>query len=153
MKIYFCLLLFVTLFSCKKSNNEPVSELSFNADGVIHSYSGDWNFINFTGCSIDDLFTNSLGYFILTGVLTQSDEGFDARVHAPTVEAKTYTNVEFECYLNGLHYPISSDCLVSISKIEKGRGSGTFSGKIAKSPSSATVNITNGIFKNVLIRK
>lgn len=140
--------------SCKKDSSTPAPSpvLSFKADGVVYSYTGDWNRISLTGCSVDPLFINALGYFILTGVRTSNSDGFEARVTAPLVEAKTYSIVEFECFIGGIHYLESSAAVVTISKITNGRASGSFSGKVATAPGAAEVNITEGSFTDVLIR-
>lgn len=116
----------------------------------MHSYSGDYKLG--LGCSLDPLWINSLGYAVLTGVGAQNSDGFEAHLQTTSLDVKTYSTVEFEVYLSGVQYLISSNCVVTISKIEGGRAAGSFSGKIARTNSSPQINITEGVFSNILIR-
>ena len=89
---------------------------------------------------------------MLTGVGGQNSDGFEAHLHTTSLNVKRYNTVEFEVYLSGVQYLISSNYMVAISKIENWRTTGNFSGKIGQGNSSPQINITEGVFSDVLIR-
>ena len=140
-------------FECKKNSGvKPNPEISFKADGVAYSFNGDWNYTTTQGCTFDVTYVTSLGYTSFVG-RTSSDMAFEADVYDAKVEIKTYNNVKFDCILNAIHYPVSKNATLAITKIENNRASGNFSGKVYTSSISTTpINITNGVFTDVLLR-
>ena len=152
MKNYIYLFILLTSLGCKKNSQATNPEISFKADGVAYSFSGDWDYLTTKGCSFDAAFVTSLGYTTFAG-RTSSDLVFVANVYDAKVEVKTYNVVKFECTLNAIQYPVSKNATLTITKIENNRASGTFSGKVYTSSSSTTpINITNGVFTDVLLR-
>ncbi len=153
MKTYLYIILLSALFSCKKNANVATNpEISFKADGVAYSFKGDWDYSTTKGCTFDPTFFTSLGYISFVG-RTSTDLAFEADIYDAKVEVKTYNTVKFDCILNTTHYTYSKNCSLIITKIENNRASGTFSGKVyTTSSSTVPVDITSGVFKDVLLR-
>ncbi len=153
MKNYIYLFILLTTLSCKKNKEVTTNpEISFKADGIAYSFSGDWNYSTTQGCTLDATYVTSLGYTSFVG-RTSTDLVFEADIYDAKVEVKTYNVVKLDCILNTIHYPVSKNATLVITKIENNRASGTFSGKVyTSSTSTVPINITNGVFTDVLLR-
>lgn len=153
MKNYILLILLIACLGCKKNTGvKPNPEISFSADGVSYSIKGDWDSVTMKGCRYDASLFSTLGYTTFSG-RTSSDLTFEAALYDAKVEIKAYNTVKFDCTLNAVEYPFSKSGSLVITKIENDRASGTFTGKLyISSTSTVPINITNGVFKDVLLR-
>jgi hypothetical protein len=74
-------------------------------------------------------------------------------IHFPPGQlAVTTYQVTFRLNINQTYYDFSKNCSLTITALSNGLASGTFYGVVSDLPGSTPITVSNGRFKNVLVR-
>ena len=140
--------LFIVSSGCKKDSQPklPNSEFSFMADGKAYAFNG--SLYADKGSRIEkSLFTPE--YYVVGKA--SFDTWLEAKFPETQIKIGTYS-VNFTMSVNGIRYDYSKNGILTISTVDNNLASGTFSGEVSQSSGSAPMVISNGRFKDVLVR-
>lgn len=143
------LLTIVIVSGCKKDTMPklPDSEFSFLLDGKAYT---------FNGSLYADKGSVLQRQWFAPEYIFLGKASFDTWLQAkfPETQLKLMTyNVDLMMSLDGVRYDHSKNGQLTISTLNNDVASGTFSGEILTSPGSASRVISNGRFKDVLVKK
>jgi hypothetical protein len=145
----YLLLIGVFATGCKK-NHEPTrpdSEFSFTADGKNYVFNG--SFYDYQGSVIEIPWWTYNAYMLIA---YNTFENYLSIHFPPGQLAVTTYQVTFGLKINQAYYDFSKNCSLTITALSNGLASGTFYGEVSALPGSTPITVSNGRFKNVLVR-
>ena len=145
-----CLAAFLLIFvSCKKTNEpkRPNSQFSFMGNDTRYEFNG--SLYAGEGCIIQKSWWSPLYAFF--GQSDIKDSYLIADLNTTKIETGTY-QVTFRVHLNKVYYDSSRNCTVTITSINNNLANGIFSGEVFQIGTTNAMLISNGSFKDVLIR-
>lgn len=142
------LLSFILMSACNKASlpKLPESEFTFLLDGKAYAFNGSL-YANKGSILERQIFTPEYVLIAKAGF----DTWLQAKITETEIKVRTYS-VSLMMSLDGKRYDHSTNGTVTISSLHNNLASGTFSGEISETPGSSSITISNGRFKDVLVR-